>query len=320
MTFALRVTLLLAGAMLAAGPISAQDQSAPAADAPRQSLMPQAPRYLVPESAMKAIRNPKDIEVETGGRLGVALVDKAGKLLLGFNRDDRFAMCSTFKAPLGAAILAGAEGGKFGLEGSIPFGKDDLLDHAPVVKKNLKRGRMSMAELAAAAIEVSDNSAANLLLPMVGGPEGFTRFLRAHGDTVTRLDRNEPALNENVEGDPRDTTSPSAMAGLMAILLFRDLKPESADMLRGWLNASTTGAKRIKAGLPEGWTSGSKTGSCGTAFNDVALVRSPQGEEYILAIYLDRPTVDAAAAEAAIAETARAALSFLAKAERSGLE
>lgn len=311
--------------MLAAGPTSAQDQSAsdrpaPAADAPRQSLMPQAPRYLVSESTMKAIRNPKDIEAETGGRLGVALVDRAGKLLLGFNRDDRFAMCSTFKAPLGAAILAGAEGGKFGLEGSIPFGKDDLLDHAPVVKKNLKRGRMSMAELAAAAIEVSDNSAANLLLPMVGGPEGFTRFLRAHGDTVTRLDRNEPALNENAEGDPRDTTSPAAMAGLMATLLFRDLKPESADMLRGWLNTSTTGAKRIKAGLPEGWTSGSKTGSCGTAFNDVALVRSPQGEEYILAIYLDRPTVDAAAAEAAIAETARAALSFLAKAERSGLE
>lgn len=308
----MKIAVFLPLVLLASSAALAQD-----APAVRQSLMPPAPRYVVSESAMKAIRNPKEIEDSTGGRLGVALVDKEGKLLLGFNRDERFPLCSTFKAPLGAAILAGAEGGKFGLEGQISFSKDDLLDHAPAVKKNLKRGRMTMAELAAAAIEVSDNSAANLLLPMIGGPEGLTRFLRAHGDEVTRLDRNEPTLNENAEGDPRDTTSPAAMASVMATLLFRDLKPESAQMLRGWLNASSTGDKRIKAGLPEGWTSGSKTGSCGTAYNDVALVKSPQGEEYLLAIYLDRPTVDQAAAEAAIAEAASAALSFLNKAERS---
>ena len=284
------------------------------------SLMPAAPRYLVPQSALAQARNPKDIEAETGGRLGVALVDSKGALLLGFNRDERFALCSTFKAPLAAAVLIGADGGKFGLEGTIPFGKADVLDHAPVVKKNLKRGRMGMGELAQAAVEVSDNSAANLLLPMLGGPEGLTAFMRAHGDTVSRLDRIEPGLNENAEGDPRDTTSPAAMAGLMGRLIFRDMRPESAGTLRAWLNASSTGDKRIKAGLPDGWTSGGKTGTCGTAYNDVALVRSPAGDEYILAVYLDRPSVDAKKAEAAIAEAARAALSLVAKAQKSGLE
>jgi len=189
-----------------------------------------------------------------------------------------------------------------------------------VVKKNLKRGRMSMSELAQAAVEVSDNSAANLLLPMLGGPPGLTAFMRAHGDAVSRLDRDEPTLNENAEGDERDTTSPAAMAGLMGRLFFRDLAAESADKLRAWFNASSTGDKRIKAGLPQGWTSGSKTGTCGTAYNDVALVKSPDGDEYILAIYLDRPTVDAKKAEAAIAETAQAALAFVAKAQKSGLE
>ncbi len=305
---------LIFAALLLAAPAWAQDE------APRQSLLPPPPRYMVSESAMKSVRNPKEIETETGGRLGVALVDSKGALILGFNRDERFAMCSTFKAPLAAAILTGAEGGKFGLEGQISFTKADILDYAPVVKKNGKRGRMSMEELAAAAVEVSDNSAANLLLPMIGGPEGLTMFIRAHGDTVTRLDRTEPTLNENVEGDERDTTSPAAMAGLMGRLIFRDLKTESAGKLRGWLNASTTGANRIKAGLPKDWTAGSKTGSCGTAYNDVALVKSPAGEEYILAIYLDRPTVDAKAAEAAIAETARAALDFVGKAQKTGLE
>lgn len=317
-------SVLIAVAMLAT-PADAADKQGKAKSEPvptgrLDSLMPAAPRYLVPQSVMAQVRNPREIEEETGGRLGVALVDAKGALLLGFNRDERFAMCSTFKAPLAAAVLIGAEAGKFGLDGEIPFGKDDILDYAPVVKKNRKRGRMSMGELAQAAVEVSDNSAANLLLPMLGGPEGLTAFMRAHGDSVTRLDRNEPALNDNAPGDPRDTTTPAAMAGLMGRLFFRDMKPQSVEKLRAWFNASSTGDNRIKAGLPEGWTSGSKTGSCGTAYNDVALVRSPGGEEYILAVYLDRPAVDAKKAEAAIAETARAALDFVAKAQRSGLE
>lgn len=316
------VSALAALALLAAPSMAAEKKQAkePVPTGRLDSLMPAAPRYLVPQSALAEVRNPKEIEAETGGRLGVALVDAKGALILGFNRDERFAMCSTFKAPLAAAVLVGAEGGKFGLEGTIPLGKDDLLEYAPVVKKNLKRGRMAMGELAQAAVEVSDNSAANLLLPMLGGPEGLTAFMRAHGDTVSRLDRTEPALNENVEGDPRDTTSPAAIAGLMGRLIFRDMAAESAAKLRAWLNASSTGDKRIKAGLPEGWTSGSKTGTCGTAYNDVALVKSPSGDEYILAVYLDRPTVDAAKAEAAIAETARAALSFVGRAQKSGLE
>jgi len=312
----MRSPLLLLATILTslAGSVAAQQEPA------RQSLLPPAPRYMVSESAMKSVRNPREIEQESGGRLGIALVDSKGALLLGFNRDERFAMCSTFKAPLAAAVLMGADAGRFGLEGQVAFTNADILEHAPVVKANRKRGRLSMAELAEAAVEVSDNSAANLLLPMVGGPEGLTTFARAHGDTVTRFDRTEPALNENAEGDPRDTTSPAAMAVLVSRLLFRDMKPESASRLTKWLNASTTGDKRIKAGLPTGWTSGSKTGSCGTAFNDVALVKAPSGEQYVLAIYLDRPTVDAKAAEAAIAQAARAALDFVSKAQRTGLE
>ncbi|RYM11696.1 SGM family class A beta-lactamase [Sphingobium cupriresistens] len=315
----------LATLALLAAPSIAADKKTTSAKPPEptgrlDSLLPPAPRYLVPQSALTSVRNPAEIEKETGGRLGVALVDRSGALLLGFNRDERFAMCSTFKAPLAAAVLIGAEGGKFGLEGEIPFSGDDILDYAPVVKKNKKRGRMSMGELAQAAVEVSDNSAANLLLPMLGGPEGLTAFMRAHGDATTRLDRTEPTLNENAEGDPRDTTTPAAMAGLMGRLFFRDMKPTSVDKLRSWFNASSTGDKRIKAGLPAGWTSGSKTGTCGTAYNDVALVKAPNGDEYVLAIYLDRPTVDAKKAEAAIAETARAALDFVGKAQKSGLE
>lgn len=318
------VAALTIALMIAAPAGAAPKKKAPAKEpvptGQLDGLLNNVPRYIVPQSALAQARNPKEIETESGGRLGVALVDRRGALLLGFNRDDHFAMCSTFKAPMAAAVLMGADAGKFGIDGQIPFSKDDILDYAPVVKLNKKRGRMAMGELAQAAVEVSDNSAANLLLPMLGGPEGLTAFMRAHGDSVTRLDRNEPTLNENAEGDERDTTTPAAMAALMARLLFTDMKTESADQLRAWLNASKTGDNRIKAGLPEGWTSGSKTGSCDNAYNDVALVKSPAGEEYILAIYLDRPTVDQKKSEAAIADAARAALDFIAKAQKSGVE
>ncbi|MBB3980683.1 beta-lactamase class A [Sphingobium fontiphilum] len=310
---ALKPALLIATMLMAIGARAAPEK-------PRPSLLPPPPRYTISESVVRSIRNPREIEISTGGRLGVALVDSKGALLLGFNRDDRFAMCSTFKAPLAAAILMGADAGKFGLEGEISFSGDDILDYAPVVKKNKKRGRMSMAELAQAAVEVSDNSAANLLLPMIGGPPGLTAFVKAHGDAVTRLDRDEPTLNENAQGDPRDTTSPAAMAALMARLMFRDMEPQSAGRLRGWMMASPTGDKRIRAGLPKEWKSGSKTGTCGNAYNDVALLMAPSGDEYILSVYLDRPTVDAKASEAAIAEVAAAVVDFLGRMQKTGLD
>ncbi|RVT40857.1 class A beta-lactamase [Sphingobium algorifonticola] len=274
------------------------------------------------EEAIKpvAAANPRKIEAATGGRLGIALVDREGNLLIGFNREERFAMCSTFKAPLAAAVLMGAEKGRYGMDGTLPVTQADLLDYAPVVKANLKKGRMAIADLAKAAVEVSDNSAANLLLPLVGGPDGLTAFLRAHGDALTRLDRTEPALNENAPDDPRDTTSPVAMATVMARLLFQDMPAAAAARLRGWMEASSTGAARIRAGTPADWTVGSKTGTCGTAYNDVAILRSPSGRDYVLAIYLDRPTVDAKAAEAGIAEAARAAITIVTEIERRNAE
>ncbi|MGK2908195.1 MAG: class A beta-lactamase [Sphingobium sp.] len=270
------------------------------------------------EAASKPVvaANPRQIEEKAGGRLGIALVDAQGKLLLGFNRDERFALCSTFKAPLAAAVLMGAENGRYGMDGTLPITQEDILDHAPVVKAALKKGRMAISDLARAAVEVSDNSAANILLPIIGGPEGLTGFLRAHGDTMTRLDRTEPTLNENAVGDERDTTSPAAIATVMSRLLFQDMPGPAAEQLRGWLEGSTTGKARIRAGLPQGWQAGDKTGSCGTAFNDVAVLRSPAGKDYVLAIYLDRPTVDDKQADAAIADATRAAITILTEIEK----
>lgn len=261
--------------------------------------------------AKQPARSLPAIEKASGGRLGVALIEPSGRLLMGNRTNERFAMCSTFKAPLAAAILAEHDEHRLRLDHPVRFGLDDLLGHAPVARAHVKQGVLTVAELAAATVEVSDNSAANLLLPLIGGPRGLTAFMRGHGDAVTRLDRTEPTLNENRPGDPRDTTSPVAMSWLMARLLHRDLSTASTGRLRGWLMASTTGARRIRAGFPAGWTIGDKTGTCGTAYNDVAILRSPRGRDYVLAVYLDRPRVGSEQADAMIAEVGRIAARLL---------
>lgn len=252
------------------------------------------------------------IEQRIGGRLGIALIDDTGTQLRAYRGDERFAMCSTFKLPLGAAVLEEAESGRLSLEETIAFGEDDILEYAPVVSERIGDGEMTVAELAEAISTVSDNSAANLLLARIGGPEGLTAFFRSHGDEVTRLDRTEPALNENLPDDPRDTTSPVAMAGLVQRLVLGDvLEPASRAMLADWTVASTTGLHRIRAGLPEGWRAGDKTGTCWTAYNDVAIIWPSESDPFVLAIYIDRPEATPREVNAAFAEIGELAASYM---------
>lgn len=247
------------------------------------------------------------IERRTGGRLGVALMDAGGRLIVGHRAGERFAMCSTFKLPLAAMALDGAEDGRWRLGETLRVTQADILNHSPVAERHVADGAITIEEAAAAVVLVSDNGAANLLLRRMGGPAAFTAWLRAAGDGETRLDREELALNENAPGDPRDTTTPRASAAFTARLLTGDLlSPDSRALLRRWTVETNTGARRIRAGLSQGWEAGDKTGSCGTAWNDVAWVRARAGQFYALSVYLDRPTeVRGAEAEAVLAEVAR---------------
>jgi beta-lactamase class A len=252
------------------------------------------------------------IERGSGGRLGVALIDGRGRTLMAHRAGERFAMCSTFKLLLGAMHAQTA-----GARHPISFTRADLLSNSPYSESVVQAGQMRVGFAAEHAIVESDNTAANLLLRRMGGPEAFTRRLRALGDNVTRLDRHELALNGNVRDDPRDTTSPAAMAWTASRFVFGDLlHPAWRAQLRGWMVASRTGQRRIRAGLPAGWQAGDKTGTCGTAYNDVAFLVSPGGRDYMLAVYLDRPTVPAARAEAAIADVGRLAAARIAEMER----
>ena len=249
-----------------------------------------------------------------GARLGVAALDTGNGRWLVHDEDSRYAMASTFKAALAGAMLAEVEAGRLALDQEIAFTRTDLVSHAPVVEAALDRGRLSVERLCAAIVEVSDNAAANLLLARIGGPEGLTRFFRRCGDQVTRLDRTETALNSNLPGDPRDTTTPRAMVGLLrALLIDGPLAPASRARLSGWMEGASTGRARLRAGLPTNWRVGDKTGNgANGAANDIGFGIPPSRAPILIACYQSEGNADAATRNAIHASVARAvAAAFL---------
>ncbi len=216
-------------------------------------------------------------------------------------------MCSTFKVLLAAQVLSRVDAGRVALDRVIPYGAADLLDYAPVTRAHVAEGRMTVDGLTAAAVEQSDNTAANLLLATVGGPAGFTQYLRSIGDQLTRLDRIEPALNSAEPGDDRDTTTPAAMLkDMQVVVLDAALTRRSQDRLVNWLVGGTTGDTKLRAGLPSGWRVGDKTGTgAHGSNNDVALAWPPSGVPVMIAAYSVGSAATEAARDAALAEVAR---------------
>jgi beta-lactamase class A len=228
-----------------------------------------------------------EIEAREGGRLGIFVRDTGTSSTLEHRADELFPMCSTFKLLAAAAILKRVDEGAERLDRTIAYGPSDLLDYAPVAKAHVAQGGMTLGNLCAAAIDWSDNTAANLILQAIGGPAGFTQFARSLGDNVTRLDRNEPGLNAATPGDERDTASPRAMADDMGQVLLGDALSEgSRRQLEAWLIDDKVGDKRLRAGLPPSWRIGDKTGSGdhGTA-NTIAIIRPRERAPIIAAIY-----------------------------------
>jgi beta-lactamase class A len=227
------------------------------------------------------------IEEREGGRLGAAVVDAENGWTLEHRADERFPMCSTFKLLAAAATLRLVDDGTERLDRFVAYGARDLLEYAPIAKTHLASGGMTLTDLCAAAIDWSDNTAANLVLAAIGGPAGFTQFVHSLGDSVTRLDRNEPDLNTATPGDDRDTTSPRAMAEDMRQVLLGDVLSEaSRRQLEAWLIDDKVGDKRLRAGLPLDWRIGDKTGSGdhGTA-NTIAIIRPPERAPIIATVY-----------------------------------
>jgi beta-lactamase class A len=246
-------------------------------------------------------------ERESGGRIGVYAENLATGAKVAWRAEERFVMCSTFKASLAAFTLARVDRGQDHLDAVIGYRPDDLLEYAPTARQNLAKGAMSVADMCKGAVELSDNTCANLLLARVGGPAALTAFWRSTGDAVTRLDHNEPELNRSPPGNPNDTTTPTAMAGnLRRFLLGEILSQDSRERLTGWMLNCKTGNNRLRAGLPDGWRIGDKTGNNGKdAAGDIAVAWPKSSEPVLVCAYTQGGSPNPAQLDAVFAEIGR---------------
>lgn len=262
-----------------------------------------------PETAGSIPSQLAALERRNGGHLGATILDTGTGKLVQHRGAERFALCSTHKLLSAALVLARVDEGRESLSRNVVYGREALVSYSPVTEAHAGGDGMNVGALCEAALTVSDNTAANLLLDSVGGPPAVTAYLRTLGDPLTRLDRREPSLNEAVPGDPRDTTTPTAMAGLMRrIVLGQALSASSREQLSAWLVACRTGENRIRSGVPGFWRAGDKTGSGGrNTTNDIAVLWPPGRAPIIVTAYYTGSQKSIADREHVLAEVGRLA-------------
>jgi beta-lactamase class A len=251
-----------------------------------------------------------DVEHRFGARLGVHAIDTESGRTVAYRADERFAHASTFKALLAGVLLRRLSDAD--LRRVVKYTKADLLEWAPITSQHVATG-MTVDALIAAAVQHSDNTAANLLLARIGGPKGLQKDLRELDDRTTVVSRNEPALNEAVPGDKRDTSTPRALGtDLRRLVLGEVLPAPRRQKMAGLLLGNTTGGPYIRAGVPSGWKVGDKTGSGGYGTrNDIAVVWPPTGRPIVIALQSDRGVPDAPSADALLAEATKLVVASL---------
>lgn len=244
------------------------------------------------------------LERRRGGRLGVMAIDTGSGETLGYRPDERFALASTVKVPLAAAVLDRLSADD--LEERLFWTEADLVAHSPITELFVEDG-MTVRQLIDAALTISDNTATNLLFDHVGGPGAVEEHLAGLGDSVTSVDRVEPELNDWRPGEVRDTSTPRALATVVRGLTVGDLlRRDDQRLLNDELGDSLTGARLVRAGVPAGWRVGDKSGSAsyGTR-NDVAVVHPPGRAPWVVVVMTSHDEADAETDDALVAGAAR---------------
>lgn len=250
------------------------------------------------------------IESQFHARLGVYALDTGTGHTVTYRPDERFAFASTYKALAAGILLQHATDSQLGAV--VTYSADDVVPNSPITSQHVGVG-MTLRDVIAAAIEYSDNTAANLMMQRLGGPAGLQAALRGLGDTATDVNRTEPSLNTAIPGDTRDTSTPRALATDLRQLALTAVLPQSRhQMLENWLVGNTTGGPYIRAAVPAGWKVGDKTGNGGYGTrDDIAVIGRPGGSPIVIAVLSDRGIVNAPSDDALIADATKVALTAL---------
>ncbi len=251
------------------------------------------------------------IEHELDARVGVMIRDSGSEWSFTHRPDERFLMTSTFKTMLCGAVLQRVDEGDLDLDEQIMIAPAAMVAYAPVTETMIGN-MMSVGDLCYAALDMSDNTATNLLIDRIGGPQSVTEFLRDIGDPTSRLDRREPEVNTFAPGDPRDTTTPVAMATTMETLLVGGvLTDQSRAQLVDWMSEGGVTGALIRASTPDGWHVADRSGSGNFNRNITAMVTPPADAPYFIAIFLSDADADFNTRNAAVIDLSDAVMQVI---------
>ncbi len=265
------------------------------------------------EPIMDVIRS---LEFDLEARVGFYMHDMHNGNVIAYAENDRFPMNSTFKLLACGALLNRVENGKTNLTETVPLRGVEIVDYSPAIQDHIRAGHLevSFADTCRMMLSVSDNTAANIVLTELGGPEGLTSFLRSIGDQVTRLDRWETALNEAVPSDPQDTTTPRAIAHSVQHMILGDaLSPASRATLREWLADHRVADALFRSALPLNWSIDDRTGAGGFGSRSiVAVFYPPDRNPIITSLFITETDADFDTRNAAIAIVGNAIVAYVA--------
>ncbi|MEW1866174.1 class A beta-lactamase [Streptomyces sp. NPDC088194] len=306
------VAALLAGCGGGSGDGTPRAAHAAPSGAATSSATPSATPSAGDAQDAGARRSFAELERRFHAHLGLYALDTGSGRSVAYQADRRFAHCSTIKVLAAGTLLKRA--GDAELDRVVTYPSSALVPYSPITSKHAGQGKgMTLRAIMAAALRYSDNTAENLMLDRLGGPAGLQEAVRAMGDAVTHVDRPEPALNDAVPGDTRDTSTARALGtDLRSLLLGGALPTGRRALLTDLMVRNTTGGPYVRAGAPSGWKVADKTGSgdYGTR-NDIAVLWPPHGAPVVISVLTDRGTPDAESADPLIANATTAALTAL---------
>lgn len=235
-------------------------------------------------------------------RCGVVARNLGNGAIARVNPDERIPLLSVVKLPVAIVVLDGVDQGRWSLDTPITLLPHDMHPRGFLGDRYARGGGpVSLYKLLRLMIMFSDNSAADALMRLVGGPSAVTAWLESHDIHDLRVDRTERDLGNDWYGltpgadtlgsaeeirelraqvpgavhdsaaqamlqDPRDTGTAAACVHLLEQLWRGSLLSEAmTDTLKSVLARCKTSPDRLPALLPKGTPVARKTGTGGTS-------------------------------------------------------
>jgi len=243
------------------------------------------------EDRLNALVKDKKLQV------GVAVLDMKTGELTEINGRENFPLQSVFKFHIAAKVLDEVDQGKLHLDQQVAIRSSEILENtwSPLRDEHGKKDlSMRLDSLIYYMVSVSDNNACDILLRRVGGPGAVNDYIRSLGISGTRIEVNEEEMHQDWETQFRNVATPVSVVEILKKFYQREFLPGNMhDFLWAQMAYSSTGKKRLKAGVPADATVAHKTGTSGrnaeglsAATNDAGIILLPDGHTYIIAVFV----------------------------------